>query len=364
MAAQNTAGQNNTSSTKQNRNMKKFAFLLAVIAQAVTLFAQNQNEKEPYMTRSLSADAIKNVEARTSGGSISVSGVAPAEARIEVYVSGNNNAKLTKEEIKQRLDELYTLDVSVANNKLTAVARSKENIRDWKKALSIAYKIYVPQTITTDLSTSGGSIHLAGLTGSQSFSTSGGSLHVSKVSGKIDGRTSGGSIHLDEAKDEIDLRTSGGSIHAKNSSGNIRLATSGGSLELEGLKGTIRATTSGGSVKGGNVEGELIATTSGGSIRLTDLASSLETSTSGGNIDVAFKQVGKYIKVHNSAGNIDLTLPKNAALNLDLSGRISNASFANFEGTIDDRKVRGKLNGGGIPVTADANSGRIRIEWQ
>jgi DUF4097 and DUF4098 domain-containing protein YvlB len=124
------------------------------------------------------------------------------------------------------------------------------------------------------------------------------------------------------------------------------------------------ATTSGGSVNGSGVEGELFATTSGGNVKLRNLSSSLETSTSGGNIDVSFKQMGKYVKVHNSAGNIELTLPKNAGLNLDLSGRIDNASFANFDGSIDDKKVRGKLNGGGVPVTADANSGRIRIDWQ
>ena len=344
--------------------MKQYFLLLLIVTRVITAGAQTHNEKEPYQTRSLSADAIKNVEAKTSGGSISVTGVSPSEARIEVYVVPNNNAKLTKEEIRQRLDELYSLDISAANGKLTAVARTKENIRDWKKALSIGYKIYVPQQVRTDLRTSGGSIHLENLSGEQSFTTSGGSLHVSKISGRMDGRTSGGSIHLEDSRDEIELSTSGGSIQATNCTGNIRLSTSGGSLDLSNLKGTIKATTSGGNVRGGNVEGELIAFTSGGNIHLRDLASSLETATSGGNIDVAFRQMGKYVKVNNSAGNIDLTLPKNAKLDLDLSGRIAGASFANFDGRIDDRKVKGKLNGGGVPVTADANSGRIRLEWQ
>ncbi|HEV7334200.1 MAG TPA: DUF4097 family beta strand repeat-containing protein [Flavisolibacter sp.] len=344
--------------------MRKLLFLLAIAAQAIVAQAQNSNNKEPYMTRSLSGDAIKEVEARTSGGSISVTGVTPSEARIEVYVSGNNNQNLSKEEIQQRLDELYNLDVTVANNKLTAMAKSKEQIRDWKKALNIAYKIYVPQTVATDLSTSGGSIHLASLNGPQSFTTSGGSLHLKQVSGKINGRTSGGSIHLEDTNNEIDLTTSGGSIHAKNCSGNIRLATSGGSLDLSDLKGTIKATTSGGSVKGRNVEGELITFTSGGSINLTDLASSLETSTAGGNISVSFKSLGKYVKVHNSAGNIDITLPKDKGLDLDLSGTISNTSLTNFSGRMDDNEVRGKLNGGGVPVTVNAGAGRIRLQLQ
>jgi hypothetical protein len=344
--------------------MRKFYLLLAIAVQAGIIHAQSKNEKEPYLTRSLSSDAVKAVEARTSGGSISVTGVTPTEARIEVYVSGNNNKELTKEEIRQRLDELYNLDISVANNKLSAVARSKETIRDWKKALNISYRIYVPQSISSNLSTSGGSIHLNNLSGAQSFTTSGGSLHVKKVSGKVDGKTSGGSIHLEEANDDIDLRTSGGSIHAKNCSGNIRLATSGGSLELDDLKGNIKATTSGGSVRGRGVEGELITFTSGGSINLTDMASSLETSTAGGNISVSFKSLGKYVKVHNSAGNIDLTLPKDKGLDLDLSGTISKTSLNNFNGKMDDNEVKGKLNGGGVPVTVNAGAGKIRLQLQ
>lgn len=343
-------------------NMKKYFFLLSILTQVGFVNAQSNNEKEPYMTRSLSADAIKNVEAKTSGGSISVTGVASSEARIEVYVSGNNNATLSKEEIKQRLDELYNLDIAVANNKLTASARAKENIRDWKKALNIAYKIYVPQNVSSDLSTSGGSIHLANLSGTQTFSTSGGSLHLKTLSGKMDGRTSGGSIHLEDSRDDIDLQTSGGSIHARNCSGNIRLQTSGGSLDLADLKGTIKASTSGGSVKGTAMEGELIAHTSGGNVQLTDLMSSLETSTSGGNITASFKQLGKYVKVNNSAGNVNITLPGGKGLDLDLSGDIANTSFSNFSGKIDDNEVKGKLNGGGVPVIVHAGAGRIRLD--
>lgn len=344
--------------------MYKYLLLVALLLPTRILFAQDGRQKEPYLTRTLSADNIREVEARTSGGSITVTGVAPSEARIEVYIFSNNNSKLTKEEIKERLDELYNLDVSVANNKLSAMARGKGQMRNWKKALNISYKIYVPQNVSTDLGTSGGSIQLDNLSGKQRFSTSGGSLHVSKTSGNIEGRTSGGSIHLEDSQDEIDLRTSGGAIYATNCNGQIRLATSGGSLELSNLKGTIKATTSGGNVKGREVGGELIASTSGGNVQLMNLSGSLETSTSGGNIDVSFRQMGQYVKVHNSSGNIDLVLPKNAGLDLELSGRISTTSIANFEGRIDDKQVLGKLNGGGVPVRVDANVGRIRLDWQ
>jgi Toastrack DUF4097 len=343
--------------------MKKyFLFLLLAIFQ-LSVRAQFKSDKEPLITKSLSNESVKNVEVQTSGGSISVSGVAASEARIEVYVSPNNNKNdLSKEEIQQRLNEKYDLNISVANNKLTATAKSKERITDWRKSVNISFKVFVPKNVSTDLTTSGGSISLINVSGNQDFSTRGGSLNVDNVSGRVNGRTSGGSINLENSKDDIDLTTSGGSIEAKNCDGKLRLTTSGGSLDLKDLKGDIKATTSGGSVHGQNVEGELIAHTSGGSIHLDELSCSLETSTSGGNIDVSIKQLGKYIKISNSSGNIDLELPKGKGMDLDLSGeRIKTDHLDNFNGKIDDNEVNGKLNGGGVPVRVEAGGGRIYL---
>ena len=340
--------------------MKKYSLLFCTTVFALLLNAQTKDE--PYQARSLANDAIKNIEVETSGGSISVTGVSSSEARVEVYIHGNNGRDntLSKEEIQKRLDEYYSLTLSVSNNKLTAIAKQKQRKMDWKKGLSISFRIYSPQAVSTDLKTSGGSIALKNITGSQDFSTSGGSLKIDNVGGQITGRTSGGSIDVDNAKDEIDLSTSGGSIHASNCSGNLKLTTSGGSLKLSDLKGQVKASTSGGSVTGNTIQGELSAHTSGGNIRLEDLSCSLETSTSGGHIEVALKELGKYVNITNSGGNISLQIPSNKGINLKLRGdKIKTSTLTNFSGSVEDDEIDGKLNGGGIPITVRAGSGRI-----
>src|SRR5262245_33212437 len=212
--------------------MKKFFLLTLITALSFSVIAQN---KEPYMTKSLGGESVKSTEVQTSGGSISVTGVnTAAETKVEVYVSSNMGREdnLSKEEIQQRLQK-YDLTVSVSNNKLTAIAKPKERNMDWKKGLSISFKIYVLKSVATDLATSGGSISLTNLNGDHKFTTSGGSLHIDNVGGKMDGRTSGGSIDLQNSKDDIDLTTSGGSIKANNCDGKLRLTTSGGSLDLK-----------------------------------------------------------------------------------------------------------------------------------
>lgn len=343
--------------------MKKVLFHLMLTGLTLSSSAQFQTGEEPYMTKSFPKESIDNVEVKTSGGSISVEGVNASEARVEVFVHPNNSSdNFSKEEIKGVLEENYDLSVSVSNNKVTAVAKTKERNMNWKKSLSISFKVFAPKKISSKLETSGGSISLKNLSGSQDFTTSGGSLHVDNLSGEVKGRTSGGSIHLANSKDDINLATSGGSILAENSSGNLRLSTSGGSINLSGLKGDIEANTSGGSINGNNISGELSTSTSGGSVRLSDLTCSLEASTSSGSMDVSMTALGKYIKLSNSGGNIDLAIPGNKGVNLKLSGRrVSTPALTNFNGSVDNNEVEGKMNGGGIAVTATAGGGKVNL---
>ena len=156
--------------------MKKFFFVFALACYSLGINAQNNSDKEPFLTKPLQKETIKNVQVTTSGGSISVSGVNSSEARIEVYVQQNNSRlnTLSKEEIQKRLDEDYEMNIDVSNNKLTAIAKQKDRMMDWKRALNISFKVFVPGNVSTDLSTSGGSISLIKLSGNQDFSTSGG----------------------------------------------------------------------------------------------------------------------------------------------------------------------------------------------
>src|SRR5262249_37334834 len=151
--------------------------LLMVSAFTLAVHAQFNAEKDPFLVKSLNNETLQKVLVETSGGSINVAGVDKSEARIEVFVRANNwkdNNGLSKEELQQRLDENYTLEVAVSGGQLTAIAKQKKQINfNWKKGLSISFKVYVTKNIATKLSTSGGSIGLSNLEGEQDFKTSG-----------------------------------------------------------------------------------------------------------------------------------------------------------------------------------------------
>ena len=343
------------------KNLKS-AIVLFLLCQAFIASAQNNNQ-EPYLNKPFANADIKHVNVKTSGGSIAITGGSATEAHVEVYVNPNNSngETISKEEIAQRMKD-YDLDVSISGTELEVSAKAKNGNFNWKKSLSISFKIYVPKTVSSNATTSGGSINLKNLSGDQNFTTSGGSLRLDQLTGNIKGHTSGGSINVSNSKNNIDLSTSGGAIKAENCDGTISLKTSGGSLDLNNLSGKIYAKTSGGSVHGSQISGELITGTSGGSIDLKNMSCSLETSTSAGSIHVEMAQLGKYVKINGSVGHVDLQLPAGKGMDLDLHGSRINANVGgNFNGEKDNSRMVGKLNGGGIPVTVSTSIGGINV---
>jgi hypothetical protein len=71
--------------------MKTYFTLFIVACQSVVALAQDNENKTPYLTKSLANDAINSVVVSTSAGGISVSGKSGEAPRIEVYIKGNNN---------------------------------------------------------------------------------------------------------------------------------------------------------------------------------------------------------------------------------------------------------------------------------
>lgn len=341
--------------------MKTLNSFLLLILVTFGVFAQKDTNK-PYMVKTFTASTIKNLKMNSSGGSLSVVGTKDAEAKLEVYVySNNSDDNLSKEEIEERLQN-YELSVSQDGNTIVAFAKSK--MKSWnKKSLNIAFKAYVPENVTTDIHTSGGSISVKGISGNAVGSTSGGSINVRDCKNKIALKTSGGSITANDCSGSVNLSTSGGSITANDCDGTIDLSTSGGSLTLEALKGTIKAVTSGGSITASELRGESIVRTSGGSISLRRVYGALEASTSAGSVDVEVLELGKYLNINVTAGNLSIKLPMNKGVTLDCSAsKINSESLNNFSGQFDKKSIKGTLNGGGVPVKLVVNTGNLTMK--
>lgn len=352
---------NNTSKTITN--MKTLKTTLAFLFISFTFFAQTNGDK-PYMVKTFSAKDITNLKMNTSGGGLTVVGTKESEAKVEVYVQGNNwngSNNLSKEELEERLKNY---EISVTQEGSTILVSSKNKTNNWgKKSLSIGFKAYIPENSSVELLTSGGSISVKGITENVNGKTSGGSITVRNCKNNINLRTSGGSITADNSSGNVTLSTSGGSISANDLNGKIDLKTSGGSINLDALKGTISAITSGGSIKATELRGESIVKTSGGSIALREIYGTLVAATSAGSMDVEILELGKSLNLSVSSGDMTVKMPLNKGVDLDCKAqKINTGTLSNFKGDTEKTSIKGTLNGGGIPVTMRASSGTLTIK--
>lgn len=324
-----------------------------------TAFAQ---EDAPIIVRKF--NNVKRVKAVTSGGNISVNGNDGSETKVEVYVRSSNwNNKLSETEIRQKLEKDYILTMEMQGDQLVLEAKSKNNGNGWKNGLSISFGVTVPKSISSDVRTSGGNIVMRDLAGNQDFTTSGGNLVVKDIKGQVKGRTSGGNINAERLNDQIDLFTSGGNVNAEDCKGNINLNTSGGNMNLDNLSGMVTATTSGGNISGEVLSGEVVVSTSGGNVIIEKIRGSVKASTSGGHLTASIDELGKYVKLGNSGGTIDLVLPSGKGLDLDIRGsKVNTSGMQNYSGSMTEGRLNGKLNGGGVPVNID-NSGKVNISF-
>jgi serine/threonine protein kinase len=165
----------------------------------------------------------------------------------------------------------------------------------------VDYIVTVPAATQIRIQVAAGSITAAGIN-DVSISTGGGNLSIADIHGTVDISTESGDIMADDINGQMQMRSVNGSISANNLNGQLHAITQNGDV----------------TVKGAMLNSQSTLQTTNGSIRF---AGTLEPQ-------------GSY-QMTTTRGNITLTLPVHAAIQLDASthsGYISNAFGASISG--------------------------------
>jgi DUF4097 and DUF4098 domain-containing protein YvlB len=315
-----------------------FAFILSLVGTLLLITpgsaaplgdVPHLNQDEPYRVDSFNINTPGKLNVRTSGGHITVKGSSGNTVRVEMYVQ-KNGRNLMPEDTDL---ENWKIDISQSGSSVSATAK-RQGKSGWKlfgnsnNNVSISFVVHTPREMSSDLNTSGGHIEARALSGNQQISTSGGHLNLSELKGTITARTSGGHITVDGVQGELDARTSGGHIDVQDSEGSIRVKTSGGHIDLANVNGTI------------------------------------EGSTSGGSITADLGAIGQFVDLRTSGGNVEIRVPQNLGLDLNLKGSYVDTNLQNFSGSVDRNEVKGQLNGGGARIHARTSGGTVSLSFK
>jgi len=307
---------------------------------------ESQRGDNPTLTKKFTLNGAGDLDVTTSGGSIKVEGQNGNEVEVQVFVKKKNQLLEATDALMDRLKDEYNFKIEKNGNQV--IVFSKREGGNWSGGwnnnnLSISYKIFVPHAMTSNLKTSGGSIHASDVIGAQEL------------------RTSGGSIKLADVDGEVLARTSGGSINVNHSVGNMDLHTSGGRISVTDSKGQVKGRTSGGTIKVANIEGPVDVHTSGGSVHVNGHMQYVKAGTSGGSIKVDMTGLKDELDLHTSGGSIHAYVPAGLGMDLYLKGNDVDVDLRNFNGTAKKGKVEGSMNGGGIPVKMTTSGGNVDL---
>ncbi len=168
---------------------------------------------------------------------------------------------------------------------------------------------------------------------------------------------------------EIEIATEDGRIRIEGIDGRVRAESGDGRIVIAGASGELRLRTDDGSIVGRDLDAAVDAATDDGGIELEGAFRKLRAVTSDGSIHVDCREWRTPTEgwvVRALDGSIEAVFPAEAAADIDATvsdGRIESRldSFASTSRGENDRRLRGKLGGGGPLLLFSAMDGRIEL---
>ncbi len=169
---------------------------------------------------------------------------------------------------------------------------------------------------------------------------------------------------------DLEARTADGGLKVSGINGNLQLHTSDGSLDAWDVTGALHLVSSDGSIHIHNASGTLESRSSDGHVQIDGRFSGVQVHTSDGGLELTLaegSQLTTASRVESSDGSVSIHLPRNLAADLDLragDGHLNCKLPLVMEGydSKSDHNIRGKLNGGGVPLSIHTHDGNATID--
>ena len=170
----------------------------------------------------------------------------------------------------------------------------------------------------------------------------------------------------------LQAKTSDGNVTLSGLQGDLSLTTGDGNVDLDHVSGNLRIKSGDGQVKITNADGAIDARTSDGNLSVDGLFHSLALHTSDGSLDVSLREgtnLAGASTIQSSDGSVTVRVPRNFAADLNVhtsDGRVDcvlPVTMDHYQSGGEGHELRGKLNGGGTPLTIHTSDGNVKIEY-
>jgi hypothetical protein len=171
----------------------------------------------------------------------------------------------------------------------------------------------------------------------------------------------------------LQAMTSDGNVTLSGLQGDLSLTTGDGNVTLDHVSGNLHIKSGDGQVKITNADGAIDARTGDGNLSVDGLFHALALHTSDGTLDLSLREGTKLAgasTIQSSDGSVTIRVPQNFAADLNVHTSDGNVDCAlpltmdHYQsGGEQGHELRGKLNGGGTPLTIHTSDGNVKIEY-
>ena len=259
---------------------------------------------------------------------------------------------------------------------------------------TVDFIVTVPTETSVNVDTSFGSVAVQGVQGVVNLSNDFGDVGAKNIEGELTIQSNSGEINVeavDAGDKNVEIKTDfgditleqikAGDVSATSNSGTVtftkvnvtkelNIQSDFGDIDLtQAMASSYDLHTNSGSITIDGAKGKLKAYTDFGNIEILNAKSvTLDVKTNSGNIEFSGSLGAGPHNVKSDFGNIDLALPTDAKLNVDLKtdfGKIKSdlpITVTLTESSSSDKdQIVGAINGGGEQLTVNTNSGGINI---
>jgi DUF4097 and DUF4098 domain-containing protein YvlB len=312
--------------------MKTIGMLFAAILIVISSVNAAETSKRYDFEKTFQTSAGKSVDIDLkSGGAINIVGGQKNEVVVKARMRGEDR------------DNLY-FNAEESNGGISVTSEYTGGRRSHNASADV--DIEVPSRFDVKVRTMGGDVSISNVEGEISGQTMGGELNLQGLKGNVQLTTMGGEVTLEDSTLDGSVKTMGGDVLIRNVSGSVKGSTMGGNVRYENAnsagipKGEVKINSMGGDLNvNGAPEGASLQTM-GGDIHVRSASKYVEASTMGGNVkldavdgwvkastmggDVTVRITGnpsegkKDVELTSMAGDIELTVPEEMAMDLDL----------------------------------------------
>jgi Putative adhesin len=292
--------------------------------------------------RTLQVNGPVNLDVSTGSGDIQVHNGSFGQVQVNARIKVSNWFGSDNDERVRRIEQNPPIQQSGNDIRIGHI-----DDPDLRHNISISYDIAVPAESQVRAHSGSGEQIISGVSGGVEVDAGSGDLKIDNAGGRVRAHTGSGAITLNHIQ---------GNVHAEAGSGDIRGTDIAGGFEAHTGSGRIEVSQS--------APGAVSVETGSGDVEARGVHGSLDASTGSGDVRIDGEPTGGWT-IHTSSGAVRLKIASSSGFDLDArtsSGSISTTQSVAVQGNLGHKELRGKVNGGGVPVTIRTSSGDIEIQ--